>query len=88
MDIKYPNKNIFVKENNFIEIKMFIFATAIGSLVLSHKGIHINTILSILKIGLIFRLNVLVNIFPWRSTMCCGSSKRCCSCNTLVNHPY
>ena len=43
---------------------MFIFATAIGSLVLSHKGIHNNTILSILKIGLILALIYLLILFP------------------------
>lgn len=42
---------------------MFIFATAIGSLVLSHKGIHNNTILSILKIGLILALIYLLIYF-------------------------
>ena len=42
---------------------MFIFATAIGSLVLSHKGIHNNTILSILKIGLILALIYLLICF-------------------------
>lgn len=42
---------------------MFIFATAIGPLVLSHKGIHNNTILSTLKLGLILALIYLLIYF-------------------------
>lgn len=42
---------------------MFIFATSIGSLVLSYQGIHNNTILFILKIGLILALIYLLIYF-------------------------